>query len=50
MQGFHDIEYDHDDEYGFKASNTVYPEENMDLCIERMKKVCSELNKSYENS
>ncbi len=50
LQGLTNIEYDHDDENGFKESDTVYPEENMDLCIERMRKVCSELNKSYENS
>ncbi len=50
LQGYGDIEYDHDDEVGYKASTTVYPEENMDLCIERMRRVCSDLNKSYFNS
>ena len=50
LQGFSDIEYDHDDEIGFKASNTVFPEENMDLAIDRIKKVCSDLNKNYFNS
>ena len=50
LQGYSDVEYDHDDEVGYKASTTVYPEENMDLAIERMKRVCSDLNKSYFNS
>ena len=44
------MDYHHDDEHGFKKSNTVYPEENMDLCIDRLRKVCEDLNKKYENS
>ena len=50
MQGVADIDYDHEDEPGFKESNVVYPEENMDLCIERMRRVCKEINQSYDNS
>ncbi len=49
LDGIH-FDYEHDDEHGFKASNTVFPEENMDLCIERMRKVCADLNKGYEKS
>ena len=44
------MDYHHDDENGFKKSNTVYPEENMDLCIDRLRKICDGLNKKYENS
>ena len=50
LPGLLDVDFENNDEHGFLASNTVFPEENMDLCIDRMRKVCNDLNKSYENS
>ena len=44
FEGIHGVDFEHEDEHGFKESNTVFPEENMDLCIERLRKVCNEIN------
>ena len=31
-------------------ANTIFPEETLEICIDRIKKVCDDLTKTYENS
>ena len=43
-------DYHHDDEIGFKTAIKVYPEGNIDDCINRLKVTCDRLTKKYEKS
>lgn len=44
------VDFEHNDEVGFNESTIVYPEDELDVCIERIRITCDNLTKKYEKS